>query len=449
MRLIFFGLIFLFSLQTEAQCWREFSAGKSGQTIAISTDGTLWGFGQNNYGQLGDGTYIDKASFVQIGTDSNWDKISSGYGFTIALKTDGTLWAWGLNSYNQLGDGTNVNKNYPIQIGTDTDWETISSGYYHTLVTKTDKTLWGFGYNTFGQIGFGNTSVITEPTQIGTDSNWESISSGNFHNLAIKSNKSLWAWGINDFGELGDGTSVDKNSPIQIGSSLDWEKISCGSDYFSLGIKTDGTLWSWGSNHYGQLGDGTLVNKNVPQQIGNETNWRDIFGGIRDSHAIKTDGTLWSWGSNEYGQLGNGSNVNENVPLQIGADLWLRIVSYGHSLVLKNDGSLWSYGANFYGEIGDGTTTHRSTPFNISCGTLDAPSYLLDKNSLIVFPNPSSDFIQILNFNESQEYKIFNLLGKVVQSGSVSNKEKIDVKQLNRGIYLIKLKEINIRFIID
>ena len=236
-------------------------------TIAIKTDGSLWAWGINSSGQLGVGTTAPFSdSPVQIGTATNWASISASNSHNIAIKTDGSLWAWGNNSYGQLGVGDTYDRNSPVQVGTATNWASISSGDAHTLAIKNDGSLWAWGENVFGQLGVGDTSNRNSPVQVGTATNWGSISSGSGHNIATKTDGSLWAWGYNYYGQLGDGTRSDKSTPMQIGIETNWSSI-CTSDEHTIAIKTDGSLWAWGWNSNGQLGDGSITDKYIPTQI--------------------------------------------------------------------------------------------------------------------------------------------------------------------------------------
>src|SRR3990170_1798433 len=246
-------------------------AAGSYHTLAIKSDGTLWAWGYNYSGQLGDGTTSNKTTPVQIGTGTNWSQIAAGGYHSLAIKSDGTLWAWSGNSFGQLGDGTSRDyKTTPVQIGTGTNWSQIAAGDYHTLAIKSDGTLWAWGYNSYGQLGDGASgggNYKTTPVQIGTGTNWSQIAAGGYHTLAIKSDGTLWAWGGNSFGQLGDGTSSDyKTTPVQIGTGTNWSQIAAGG-YHTLAIKSDRTLWAWG-NYYGQLGDATAW-KETPQYIMN------------------------------------------------------------------------------------------------------------------------------------------------------------------------------------
>jgi alpha-tubulin suppressor-like RCC1 family protein len=338
--------------------WLFVETGET-QTVAIKSDGTLWAWGQNNYGQLGDGTNIDKNIPVQIGTDNTWRYISAGSD-TLALKSDGTLWAWGRNNYGQLGDGSTIDKNTPVQIGTGNTWKYVSAGGNHTIALKSDGMLWAWGRNNYGQLGDGTTTNKNIPVQIGADHTWRYISAGNYHTIALKSDGTLWGWGWNLFGQLGDGTNTNRKIPVQIGTDNTWSSISAGANH-TIALKSDGTLWAWGYNGSGQLGDGTNTNRNVPVQIGTDNTWSYISAGS-DTIALKSDGTLWAWGNNSYGQLGDGTNTNRNVPVQIGTgDTWGYIsAGNNHTVALKSDGTLWAWGWNLFGQLGDGTNTDKN-----------------------------------------------------------------------------------------
>ncbi|TRX30276.1 hypothetical protein FNW52_20320, partial [Flavobacterium sp. ZT3R18] len=361
-------LLFVFlTAQINAQCWLSIQTG-SNHTVALKTDGTLWTWGNNNAGQLGDGTNTNRNTPKQIGTANDWKTIVSTSDHTIAIKTDGTLWAWGYNIYGQLGDGTTTNKNTPIQIGTDTDWQTINTGAFYTVAIKADGTLWAWGENMSGQLGDGTNIQRNTPTQIGTGSNWKTIAAGDFHTIAIKADNTLWAWGYNYSGQLGDGTTTPKKSPKQIGAATNWQTINTGGHH-TTAIKSDGTLWAWGYNLDGQLGDGTNTNRSIPTQIGTDNNWQTIDPGNYYTTAIKADKTLWAWGKNVNAQLGDGTTTNRSIPTQIGTATDWQVIAGGftHTIALKTDGALWAWGYNASGQLGDGTNTQRNVPTAISC----------------------------------------------------------------------------------
>jgi alpha-tubulin suppressor-like RCC1 family protein len=294
-------------------------------------------------------------------------------------------------------DGTNAaastsslttTSNQATLVGTlQDDFAVVSAGAYHTIAIKTNGTLWGWGLNDdgcsygCGQVGLGQ-GVLEAfvPTQVGTDTNWQGVSAGETESYAIKTDGTLWSWGWNGSGQLGLGDKVDRNVPTQVGLGTDWSSVSGGDGYSTFAIKTDGTLWSWGWNAYGQLGLGDKVERITPTQVGTDTHWREVSGNYRATLGLKTDGTLWAWGLNDdgcsygCGQAGLGQGVVEAlVPTQIGTDTdWKSIFPSGDSGIsaaIKNDGTLWVWGWNDYGGLGLGDTTPRYVPTQLGSGT--------------------------------------------------------------------------------
>jgi alpha-tubulin suppressor-like RCC1 family protein len=305
----------------------------------------MWSWGRNYGGALGLGNTTNYSSPKQIGALTTWSSISGGEFHNLALKTDGTMWAWGRNTYGQVGDNTTTNRSSPVQIGALTTWLNIAAGFYHTVAVKTDGTMWSWGYNGRGELGDGTTTNKSSPVQIGSSTNWSSVSASNYHSLATKTDGTLWTWGYNYYGFtgiLGLGDTITRSSPTQIGALTNWSTIPATmKGAFSLAIKTDGTLWTWGYNDRGQLGIGTAGNyqgRSSPVQVGALTTWSSIAAGHRHSTAIKTDGTLWSWGRNAYGQLGlGGTDYAVSSPVQVGSlTTWVNIAA-GHSFTLATD----------------------------------------------------------------------------------------------------------------
>ena len=301
--------------------WRQVAGGSS-YTAAIKTDGTLWLWGGIGYGELGDNTRTNKSSPVQtIAGGTNWRQVATGSSHTAAIKTDGTLWNWGNNQSGQLGDNTLSAKSSPIQtVAGGTNWKQVSCGTTHTAAIKTDGTLWLWGVNaTSGALGDNTYVNKSSPVQtIAGGNNWRQVSGGQYFTAAIKTDGTLWTWGSNGSGQLGDNTITSKGSPVQtIAGGNNWRQVSCG-DAHTAAIKTDGTLWLWGDNFlYGQLGDNTYVDKSSPvQTIAGGTNWKQVEAGSYGTAAIKTDGTLWLWGFNSSGELGDNTITSKISPVQ-------------------------------------------------------------------------------------------------------------------------------------
>jgi len=299
--------------------WKQVAGSTGGyHTAAIKTDGTLWTWGYNGYGNLGDNTNVAKSSPVTtVAGGTNWKQVACGYRHTAAIKTDGTLWTWGYNGYGNLGDNTAVNKSSPVTTaGGGTNWKQVAGGYFHTASIKTDGTLWTWGYNNYGGLGDNTTVSKSSPvTTVAGGTNWKQVSGGQYHTAAIKTDGTLWTWGYNGYGNLGDNTTVDKSSPVTtVAGGTNWKQVACGYRHVAA-IKTDGTLWTWGYNGIGALGDNSTVDKSSPiTTVAGGTNWKQVSGGQYHTAAIKTDGTLWTWGSNNVGQLGDNTNVNGSSP---------------------------------------------------------------------------------------------------------------------------------------
>ena len=283
------------------------------------SDGTLWTWGLNVSSQLGDGTATSKSSPVTTaGGGTNWKQVASGAKHTAVIKTDGTLWTWGYNNFGGLGDGTATNRSSPVTTaGGGTNWKQVACGGDQTAAIKTDGTLWTWGFNEIGYLGDGTTTNRSSPvTTAGGGTNWKQVAGGYYHTAAIKTDGTLWIWGRNwPSGFLGDGTATDRSSPVTTaGGGTNWKQVACGL-FHTAAIKTDGTLWTWGSNSYGKLGDGTTISRSSPvTTAGGGTNWKQVAGGYEYIAAIKTDGTLWTWGYNGYGQLGDGTTTSRSSP---------------------------------------------------------------------------------------------------------------------------------------
>ena len=251
----------------------------------------LWGWGKNSWGQLGDNTTTPKSSPVQtVAGGTNWKQASNSYNFTAAIKTDGTLWTWGYNASGQLGDNTRTNTLSPIQtIAGGTNWVEVAAGYRYTAAIKTDGTLWLWGYNGSGQLGDNTITDKSSPIQtVAGGNSWKQVAVSGYHTAAIKTDGTLWLWGSNGSGELGDDTYDKKSSPVQtVAGGTNWKQVAVGT-WFSAAIKTDGTLWTWGQNNYGQLGNNDQYSEMTSpvQTIAGGTTWKYVSCGARYITAI-------------------------------------------------------------------------------------------------------------------------------------------------------------------
>jgi len=352
---------------------------------SIKIDYQLWAWGFNGAGALGQNTQgtTSNASPLQI-PGLAWANIAQngsrqGYN-ALAVKTDGTLWGWGSNQQGELGlnsvKGWPSGYSSPVQVGSSTNWSKdantnhlIVSGNYNSAAIKTDGTLWTWGgAQTEGNLGLNDTVKRSSPTQI-PGTTWKGIHLGGGVGFATKTDGTLWGWGSNYKGALGVPSIGDakRSSPVQIPGTT-WD-ICASSAYGGAATKTDGTLWSWGYNENGgQLGQNNRTNYSSPVQIPGTT-WAIVKGGGSCFLATKTDGTLWGWGSNAARQLGQGdgashpatSKVQYSSPVQIPGTTWSTnlkdfTLNFETAGVIKTDGTLWMWGMNYYG-----STTHPST----------------------------------------------------------------------------------------
>ena len=297
----------------------------------FKVDGTMWMWGQNNYGNLGDNSYgVYKSSPVQLpGTD--WSAGSMSYNGSIATKTDGTLWAWGYDSNGSMGTNTNnAHRSSPVQIP-GTTWGSSFQQVCKTTgapastsgsaAIKTDGTLWSWGDNYKGQLGLNNQTDLSSPTQVGTDTDWTAVAGVRGRRWALQGTE-LYTWGYNSQGSLGHNNDTDYSSPRQVPGA--WANIHSGA-YNFMATKSDGTLWACGLNDYGQLGQneaGYPAPLSSPTQIPGTT-WNQVACGYSKVVASKTDGTLWVWGYNDDGGLG--MNLHDNAyssPTQLPGTDW-------------------------------------------------------------------------------------------------------------------------------
>jgi len=397
--------------------WAAVTAG-AGHTLALRKDGSLWAWGWNGWGQLGDGTTASRNAPVQVGTGKDWAAVTAGGNHTLALKKDGTVWAWGVNDLGQLGDGTWGNKNAPAQMGSAKDWAAVAAGGSHTLALRKDGSIWAWGSNGSGELGDGTTTYRYAPVQVGTGKDWAAVTAGKNHTLALKKDGSLWAWGYNGNGQLGDGTTTQRNAPVQVGSAKDWAAVTAG-DAYTLALRKDGSLWAWGWNGHGQLGDGTTASRYAPVQVGSARDWAAVTAGYYHTLALKTDGTVWAWGLNEYGQLGDGTTGDKNSPVQVGsAKDWASVTAgYQHTLALRKDGSLWAWGWNDFGQLGDGTTANKNAPVHIAGSSANgaAGGYEAGMTHLGSAPSPAPESPS--SKQARQESKHVSASGDIYEAG--------------------------------
>jgi alpha-tubulin suppressor-like RCC1 family protein len=287
----------------------------------LKSDRSLWMWGYNTCGFLGNNSVANQSSPVrEISSSTTWCAIGISAFSTFALKCDGSLWSWGDNFCGNLGDGTKIGRSSPVrEISSSSNWCKVSrGGYRHFSAIKTDGSLWTWGTNFCGTLGTGNTTFFSSPVrEISSSTTWCNVQNGYRITVAQKTDGTLWAWGFNSYGQLGNQTTTNFSSPVrEITSSVNWTTIGIGT-FHSSAIKTDGTLWLWGLGTSGQLGQFSITNQSSPvQEITSSTDWCQVSGGCVHTAALKTNGTLWAWGSNLCGALGNNSVSNVSSPVR-------------------------------------------------------------------------------------------------------------------------------------
>jgi alpha-tubulin suppressor-like RCC1 family protein len=345
----------------EPAVWSDVSAG-SEHALAIKTDGSLWAWGGNNRGQLGNGTSEDAFAPTRVKTvDTHnveeWRLVTAGEMHGLGIKTTEEAWAWGESFDGQLTQPTNIdNRIYkPMKVTDKGEWFSVSAGSIHTIVLKQDRTLWFCGMRRFVTTNdYERTRVLT---QIDPYPNWAAIDAGGYHDIGLRIGGTLWAWGENKYGQLGINSTDFQLNPVQIGSDSDWSENFNAGAYHCAAIKKDGSLWTWGLNSAGQLGNDSTQDSHVPIPIAIGSTWKCVSTGYVHTLAVRSDGTLWAWGSNVEGQLGSSLLGISKVPVQVGTDSdWVKVsAGWGFSLAIKSDGSLWSWGMNNKGQLGIGS----------------------------------------------------------------------------------------------
>jgi alpha-tubulin suppressor-like RCC1 family protein len=341
--------------------------------------GELWSWGCNTSGNLGDNTTVSKSSPVSVvGGFTDWCQISAGSNFSVSLRSNSTIWTWGCNNNGQLGDNTTTDRSSPISIvGGYTDWTSISHDLCgHMLAIRQNGTLWSWGNNTSGILGDNTVANKSSPVSVvGGFTDWCQVSAGGCSSSGVRTGGTMWSWGGGICGVLGDNTTVNKSSPVSVvGGFTDWCQVSVG-DRTASAVRTNGTSWSWGIGTCGRLGDNTTVNKSSPVSVvGGFTDWCQVSVGHFHSLALRSNGTAWAWGCNQCGQIGDNTLVNKSSPVSVvgGFTDWCQIgAGCIHSLAIRLNGTAWAFGAGTQGRLGDNTATTKSSPVSVVGGFTD------------------------------------------------------------------------------
>ena len=351
-------------------------AGGGEYSVALKSDGTVWTWGRNNYGQLGIGI-ADSGRTIPVPVapvffqNNKIQAIAAGDSHVAALTENGSVYAWGRNTSRQLGNGEAAEfRSTPVLISELSGIQAIAAGGTHTVALKNNGTVLTLGGGSDGQLGNGTTQG-TQPTPVQVQSltNVKAIAAGYYFTVALKNDGTVLTWGSNVYGQLGNGTKTGSSVPIAVINDV--KAIAAGGGH-TVALKTDGTVWAWGRNNYGQLGDETTTDRLSPVQVKISgvplNNVKAIAACNANTIALKNDGTVWIWGSNANGQLGYGIPGNLlayiATPLQLSTQSNIYAVAVGgdHAIAIKNDGVVWAWGNNGYGQVGNNSTTTQNAP---------------------------------------------------------------------------------------
>ena len=329
-------------------------------TVALKSDGTVWAWGRNDYGKLGDGTTTASKIPIPVPGMNSVVAIAAGANHTVALKSDGTVWTWGENLHGQLGDGSQINRYTPAPVPSLSSIAAIAAGSFQTAAIRSDGTVWAWGENEYGQLGDGTTNDSSIPIPVPGLSGVIAISVGWTHTVVLKSDGSVWTWGNNYYGQLGDGTTTNHLNPILVSRLNSIVAIIGSGSFYTVALKSDGTVWAWGK-------DDTIINSTTPVQIAGLSGVAAIAAGNYHTVALKSDGTVWAWGKNNFGQLGDGTATDRTTPAQVVGLNDIAAIATGqyHSMALKPDGTVWAWGSNTQGQLGDNTSSIRYTPVQV------------------------------------------------------------------------------------
>lgn len=351
-------------------------AAGDNHALALDYQGNVWAWGANNRGQLGDGSTTDRHVPVQVGSAPGnllpaARGITAGGEFSMAWTRSCHVYCWGANDYGQLGDRTTTDRHAPVPMPDVWQVSGIGAGDRHSFAMRALAPAWGWGTNAYGQLGSGDTASRTGPTRVSGLDHPLSISAGEYSSAAVNADDGgAYDWGRNNYGQIGDNTTADRLTPFGVsGVYPDANCVCAGNGAFTLGLGSLGTVYAWGYNYYGQLGNNTTTDSHTPvASLTPSPAVISISAGISHSMLLYANGTIAAWGLNNHGQCGDGTVTNHLIPTLVPGLTGVIAISSGqhHNLALTSDGNVWAWGVNTYGQCGDGTTTERHSPVQVA-----------------------------------------------------------------------------------
>ncbi len=333
-------------------------------SCGVATDNRAYCWGENHYGQLGDGTFSDARDRVRPGAvvgGLEFVQLSLTGAHTCGVTTDRRLYCWGMNFYGQLGDGSSQHQSSPVAVAGNRQFRSVEVGQHYTCaLSYPDNQAYCWGENSSGQLGDGTRTARSVPVAVRGGRAFRSLSAGYTHTCAVTMTYKTFCWGTNSNGQLGDGTLSNRNQPGLVAGGQLFKQVSAG-EFHTCAVTTTAQAFCWGEGNRGQIGDGTNEQRLKPKAVAGGLTFDRLSAGFRHTCGETSGNQLYCWGSNRYGQLGDGTTVFRRTPVAVAGGLPFKQVGAGtyHTCGKTSGDVAYCWGRNDVGQVGDGTTTQR------------------------------------------------------------------------------------------